>query len=245
MYGLSKTFQCSVERSTGVKVSKSEIHCVLNDKDLKPHKVKMWLHSPDPQFREKVTKIASLYLDPPENGVVLYVDEKEGIQAIERKKSIASIEKKGQVWLDQEDKRHGTQTLIAALNIKNGEVFSQCGKPRKKADIAVFMKAVAEKYPDQKVYIVWDNLNIHQGYTWWEFNKRQGNRFHFLYTPVHASWVNQIKIWFGILQRKVIRHASFKSEEDLRDRVLRFTGWWNEKEAHPFRWQNRGYIKAA
>lgn len=82
-----KNLQRSVEKNTGVRVSQSELHRILNHKDLKPYKIKMWLHSPDPQFRAKVTKIASLYLDPPENGVVLCVDEKTGMQAIERKKA--------------------------------------------------------------------------------------------------------------------------------------------------------------
>jgi hypothetical protein len=121
-----------VEKRTGIKVSQSEIHRIINHQGLKPHKVKMWLHSPDPKFREKVTEIAFLFLNPPENGVVLCVDEKTGMQAIERQKNVASMEKKGQVRVDQEYKRNGTQTLIAALNIKNGEVFSQCGKTRKK-----------------------------------------------------------------------------------------------------------------
>jgi hypothetical protein len=211
-----------VEKTTGIKVSQSEIHRIINHQGLKPHKVKMWLHSPDPKFREKVTAIASLYLNSPENGVVLCVDEKTGMQAIERQKNVAFMEKKEQVGVDQGYKRHRTQTLIAALNIKNGEAFSQCGKTRKKDDIAVFMKAVAEKDPNQQIYIVWDNLNIHHGYAWWIFNKRHGSHFHFVYTPVHASWVNQLEIWFGILQRKAIRHSSFKREEDLRNKVLGF-----------------------
>jgi hypothetical protein len=88
-------------------------------------------------------------------------------------------------------------------------------KNKKKENIAVFMEAVTEKDPNQQIYIVWDNLNIH------------------------------IEIWFGILQRKAIRHSSLKSEEDLRNKVLGFIAWWNHKEAHPFKWQYREYIEAA
>ena len=101
------------------------------------------------------------------------------------------------------------------------------------------MQEVARKNPRRPVYVVWDNLNIHydgKDKRWTEFNARHGNRFHFNYTPKHASWLNQVEIWFSILQRRVLRYGSFKSREQLRDRVLAFIAWWNEEEAHPFRW---------
>lgn len=162
------------------------------------------------------------------------------MQAIERKRSIGP---NGQVRIDHGYKRHGTQTLIAAFETKTGKVFGHCGKTRKKEDIMVFMEDVASRYPNQEVYIIWDNLNIHTGYRWYEFNKRHGERFHFIYTPIHASWLNQIEVWFGILQRKVIKHSSFTSEGQLKKEVLQFIDYWNENDSHPFKWQFRGYLE--
>jgi transposase len=108
-----------------------------------------------------------------------------------------------------------------------------------------FMEEIALRYPEKQVYVIWDNLNIHHGPVWWEFNKRHGQRFHFIYTPVHGSWTNQIEIWFGILQRKVLKNSSIESEKVLKDKVWRFIENWNKVDAHPFNWQFRGYINKA
>ena len=237
-----RLLQKYVLESMRVLVSKSEICRILNQKDLRPHKVKMWLHSPDPNFREKVSKISSLYLTPPTDGIVLCVDEKSGMQAIERKRSRGP---NGSLRLDYEYKRHGTQTLISCFEPGSGKIFGKCGASRKKEDLREFMEEVANLYPTGNVYIIWDNLNIHHGYQWYEFNKRHGDRFYFTYTPVHGSWVNQIEIWFGILQRRVLKNGSFSSVEELRIRVLDFIESWNKLERHPFKWQFRGYIKEA
>ena len=88
--------------------------------------------------------------------------------------------------------------------------------------------------------MVWDNLNIHHGKRWQEFNEAHGNRFHFVYTPLHASWINQVEIWFSILQRRVIRYGDFATREELQARVEGFIKHWNRREAHPFRWKFRG-----
>ncbi len=240
-----KALQKCVQQSSGWLISKSEINRILNHKALRPHKIKMWLHSPDPLFRQKVNKIAALYLTPPEDAIVLCVDEKSGMQAIERKISVSPKHSGCKVRLDYEYKRHGTRTLIAAYNPKSGEVFGKCGKSRKKEDIMHFMEELAVKYPTGDVYIIWDNLNIHQGYAWYAFNQRHGKRFHFAYTPVHGSWVNQIEVWFGILQRKVIKNSSFRSEEELERAVLEYITHWNKRECHPFKWQFRGYQEEA
>lgn len=240
-----ETLQNCVENNTGVTISKSEISRILNDDALRPHRVKMWLHSPDPLFKEKTNAIASLYLNPPADAIILCIDEKTGMQATERKRSLAPKHKGCGVRLDSEYKRNGTQTLIASFNVRTGLVYGECGKTRKMVDLVRFMENIAETYPRQKIYIIWDNLNIHCSSYWAEFNKKHGDRFVFVYTPKHGSWLNQIEIWFGILQRKVLKNGSFKSEDELRTMVLKFLEKWNEEECHPFRWQFRGYIGQA
>jgi transposase len=103
-----------------------------------------------------------------------------------------------------------------------------------------FMESVAEHYPVGTVYVIWDNLNIHHGDRWQVFSRRHGGRFHFVYTPIHASWVNQVEIWFGVLQRRVLRYASFASLEELDAALLGFLEHWNALEAHPWNWTFRG-----
>ncbi|XYI02331.1 IS630 family transposase [Sorangium sp. So ce1128] len=143
-----------------------------------------------------------------------------------------------------EYQRHGTRTLLGAFNVKTGEVVARCGSTRTAADLLAFMDKVAARYPTGDVYIIWDNLNIHHGARWNEFSARHGGRFHFVYTPLHASWVNPIELWFSIVGRRVLKHASFGSAEELSRRVLEFVHHWNEHEARPFRWKFRGQWRA-
>jgi transposase len=101
------------------------------------------------------------------------------------------------------------------------------------------MEQVAARYRQKAVYVVWDNLNTHydgKDDRWTKFNARHGNRFHFIYTPIHASWMNQVECWFSILHRRVLRHGNFESKEALRDIVEGFIDHWNAVERHPFRW---------
>ena len=119
-------------------------------------------------------------------------------------------------------------------------MFGQCRAQRTGNDLSEFMDALARKYPTGDVYIVWDNLNIHNGEKWQEFSRQHGGRFHFVHTPLHASWVNQIEIWFGILQRRLLRYGEFNNVKELSDRIEGFIKHWNHFEAHPFRWTFRG-----
>lgn len=102
------------------------------------------------------------------------------------------------------------------------------------------MEAVARRYPTGDVYVVWDNLNVHCGEAWERFNERHGGRFHFVHTPKHASWMNQVEIWFSLLHRRVLKHGHFPTAEAMVERIARFIGHWNRVEAHPFRWTFRG-----
>jgi len=222
-------------------ISRSTIYRILEEHDLKPHRVSGWLHSPDPLFREKATEICELYLHPPKGAVVLSIDEKTGMQAVERKHPDRPARPGQPARREFEYIRHGTQSLIAALDIRSGEVIEKCGNTRKARDLVRFMEEVARRYSGVEVHVVWDNLNIHKGKRWERFNKRHGGRFHFHYTPLHASWVNQIELFFGIVQRKVPRLGSFRSRQKLRSAVEEFIAHWNQELRHPFRWTFAGY----
>lgn len=235
----------ALERETHVKLSRSEIWRVLKGACLRPHRVQLWLHSPDPEFRLKVEAICQLYVAPPVGATVLCVDEMTGIQALEARFPLHPTRPRRAARKEFEYRRRGTRTLIGAFNIKTGKVVARCGPTRTAADLVAFMDEVAKHYPVGDVHIVWDNLNIHCGPRWEEFNARHGGRFHFVYTPFHASWVNQIEIWFSILRRRVLKHASFRSTEELSQRVLGFVEHWNEHDAKPFQWKFRGQWRAS
>jgi len=221
-------------------MSVTEVRRTLRAAALHPHRVRMWLHSPDPAFRPKVRRICDLYRRAPDDGVVLCVDEKTGMQALEHKYPMkrARIGRDGRV--EFEYIRHGTRALIAGFDPHTGQVIAQCRKRRTAEDLLAFMELVAKKYPTGKVYIVWDNLNIHDERRWREFNLRHGGRFRFVYTPLHASWVNQIEIWFSILHRRVLKYGTFANTRELVAAVLGFVAHWNRREAHPFRWTFTG-----
>jgi hypothetical protein len=232
----------AVKKKTAFELSATEIRRILRDEKIRPHRVRMWLHSPDPRFRAKVREICKVYLRPG-TGTVLCVDEKPGMQALERKNpsKLPSIGRAGR--REFEYIRHGTRALFAAFNPHTGKVFGQISKHRGADELMLFMERLALEYPTGSVTIVWDNLNTHCGPQWDEFNRRHGGRFRFLYTPLHASWVNQVEVWFSILSRRVLKYGDFASPEQLERAVRGFIRHWNTEEAHPFRWKFRGEFK--
>lgn len=232
----------ALDRGVVAAVSRSHLHRLLQACDVRPHRIRMWLHSLDPCFREKVTEICELYRNPPPGAVVMSIDEKTGMQALERP-GVQGRTRPGQVRRQEfEYVRHGTQALIAAMDVHSGRIVATCGDRRTGDDLERFMETVAAELPDVPIHVVWDNLNIHRtGPRWQLFNERHGGRFTFHFTPIHASWVNQIELWFSILGRRCLRNASFASTAGLRETVLQFIATWNDHHARPFRWTFAGY----
>ena len=236
--------QAAISGELVQSISWSSVQRVLAQAEIRPHMVRSWMHSPDPQFREKVTEITELYLNPPPGEVVLCVDEKTGMQALERRFADQPAAPRRARRREFEYKRHGTQSLFCAFDVHTGRVVESCDDRRTAQDLVRFMEKVATYYPHGKVHIIWDNLNIHYDGAearWSDFNRRHDNRFIFHYTPKHASWVNQVELFFSILQRLCLRDASFCSVENLRVAVLEFIALWNRQMAHPFRWTFTGY----
>lgn len=225
-------------------LSRTSVLRILNQAEIRPHRIKMWLHSPDPLFCEKVTEICALYLNPPPEAVVLCVDEKTGMQALGRKHPGREAAPGRDQRMDYEYVRNGTRKLLAAFNPHTGEVYGEVREERTAEDLLEFMEELAKIHPEPEVHIIWDNLNIHYDgpdKRWTRFNERHGSRFHFHYTPLHASWVNQVELLFGILQRRVIRYGVFNSLDELDEAVIAFLDHWNEYEGHPFNWTFKGY----
>ena len=232
-----------IDREVVKTISRSHLHRILQAGDVRPHRVRMWLHSPAPEFRAKVNRICELYHSPPAGSVVLCIDEKTGMQAIERKHQDRDPRPGRTRRREFEYIRHGTQSLIAAFEVGTGKVNGVCGDSRTGDDLEAFMEELAARYPDTDVHVIWDNLNIHKAMRkrWDPFNERHGGRFHFHFTPLHASWVNQIELWFGILGKRRLKNASFRSAMGLRNAVVGYIAQWNEHDARPFRWTFEGY----
>ena len=186
----------------------------------------------------KAADVVGLYLDPPFNAVVLSVDEKPSIQAIERLSGYVETDSGAVVRaLKSTYKRHGTLNLFAALDVGTGRVRVQTTDTKKRADFQVFLDGVLADLPhDKEIHVILDNYCTHKRNDDW-LGKYAG-RVQFHFTPTSASWINQIEIVFSLLQRKTLNGASFKSKNELREAIEAFIERHNGN-AKPFRWRKR------
>ena len=194
-----------------------------------------WCVSTDPEFASKAVEIVGLYLALPENAVVLCVDEKPAIQALERAQGYLRLPNgRALTGFSHHYKRHGTTTLFAALEVATGLVRAGHYKRRRRREFLDFMNEVVAQYPpDQEIHVILDNLNTHRPKDDRWLARHKNVRFHF--TPTHASWLNQVEIWFSILKRRVLRNGNFTSTRQLREAIDRFLAACNE-DAAPFEW---------
>lgn len=208
---------------------------ILHRHGIQLQRRRSWCVSSDPEFAPKAAEIVALYLDPPENAVVLAVDEKPHIQALERAQGYLRLPNgKAVRGQSHEYKRHGTTTLFAALNVTAGTVSGMHAKRRRRREFLAFMNQVVADYRGQEIHVVLDNLNTHKPkHDRWLARHRN---VHFHFTPTHASWLNQVESWFSILSRQALRHSSFRSPREVRDRIDAFIRAYN-RDAQPFRWR--------
>jgi transposase len=208
---------------------------------LRGHKIdlaarKSWCESNDPQFAAKAADVVGLYIAPPEKAIVLCVDEKPSIQALERAQGYLKLPN-GRALTGQSHnyKRHGTTTLFAALEVATGKVVASHTKRRRRSEFLSFMTSLVAAYPGQEIHVILDNLNTHKKNERW-LKKHPNVHFHF--TPTRASWLNQIEIWFSILQGQSLSGASFTAIKELQEHIDAFIGTYNEK-AQPFVWKKK------
>lgn len=227
------------------QISSSQVGRILEEAAIKPHRIKMWCHSKDPAFQEKMRAIVKLYVKRPRGQPVLCVDEKTGMQALSRSRVLQPAKPGRSGRFEFEYRRNGTRCLFACFNVATGRVLGRCTESRKRPDFFSFMDLVASVYRQRRVHIVLDNLNTHHDTTKGEFttdwNRRHGNRFVFHYTPTHGSWLNQVELWFGIVSKRILRYGNFRTADELIAAVEAFIKHWNEIEAHPFRWTYDGH----
>ena len=225
-------------------ISARTVGRILQDAEIKPHRVKMWCHSEDPAYQEKMRAIVDLYVNLPKGEPVLSIDEKTGMQALSRRRPLHPVRPGRAARFEFEYKRNGTRCLFACFNVGTGKVLGRCTTQRKREDFLSFMDHVASIYRQRRVHVVLDNLNTHrdtnQGAFMTEWNERHGGRFVFHYTPTHGSWLNQIELWFCILSRRILRYGNFHSPDELVAAVAALIREWNDNEAHAFRWTYEG-----
>jgi transposase len=217
-----------------VGVSASTVARVWQEGRLKPHRTETFKFSRDPDLVAKVTDVVGLYLDPPERAIVLSVDEKTQVQALDRTQPMLPL-RPGQVERHTHDyKRHGTLSLFTALEVATGQVTNEARARHTGADFLAFLRRLARAYPAGEVHVILDNVSTHKtpDVQAWLAGHR---RFTFHFTPTSASWMNQVETWFGILTRQAIRRASFESVRALTAAIERFTREWNAG-ATPFTW---------
>ena len=195
---------------------------------------KSWCQSTDPEFVAKAADIVGLYMHPPENAVVLSVDEKPSIQALERAQGYLKLPNgRAMIGQSHDYKRNGTTTLFAAFNVASGEVTGRHYGRRRRVEFLDFMNRVVARHPGKEIHVILDNLSTHKPKR--DMWLARHPKVHLHYTPTHASWLNQIEIWFSILAGKSLKGASFGSVRELIDHITSFIDNYNDT-ARSFVW---------
>jgi transposase len=215
-------------------VSASQVWRVLRKQGIHLQRRRSWCVSTDPQFAQKAADIVGLYLDPPENALVISVDEKPSIQALERAQGWLRLPN-GKALRGQthEYKRHGTTTLFAALEVHTGVVRTGHYRRKRRREFLDFMNGLITQHPDTELHVILDNFTTHKPKHDRWLARHPNVRFH--YTPTHASWLNQIEVWFSILTRAVLMHLSSTCPREVCAAIDRFTEARNEHPV-PFEW---------
>jgi transposase len=199
--------------ATGFSVG--AVHGILNAGDLKPHKVRHWCgKSPDPEFAAKQAAIIGLYVDPPVNALVLCVDEKSQIQALDRTQPLLPMRSGAPKRLTATYKRNGTTCLLAAFAVHEGTIKGRCVDSTNHVNFLNFLKHLYRSNPGRELHIIADNLSAHKHKDVIEWAEKR-RRLHLHFTPTYASWLNQIEIWFNIFTRDVLKGGVWRSKQAL------------------------------
>lgn len=215
-------------------VKKSRLQEILHNFDLKPHQSKMWCFSSDPDYERKKADVVALYLKPPKNAFVVCIDEKPCIQALSRKR-LQMIPGRVEKYSSRY-KRNGTVDLFAAFRVNDGKVIGAIEQHHTGVEFLKFLKTVYGKWgkTNKLLHVVTDNYStrdVEEVQQW--LSKHPKVKFH--YTPTHASWLNQVELWFSIIERQLINRGNFESKEDLTTKILGFIEKYNQR-AKPFAW---------
>ena len=223
-----------LKRHDAIDVSHNFIATLWRQRGLKPHRQGTFKLSKDPAFADKIVDVVGLYLEPPVGAIVLSVDEKTQVQALDRTQPQLPLDFEKTAKHTHDYVRHGTTNLFAALNVGTGEVIGSCRPSRNGAEFLAFIKKAIAPYRGQEIHVIVDNLSTHTtpDIEKW-LTKHKNVTFHF--TPTGSSWLNQIEIWFGIITRQSIRRGTFKSVRHLIHTINNYIANWNI-DCTPFTW---------
>jgi transposase len=218
----------------GIHVSHDSIAALWRRFCLQPHRIEGFKFSTDPELEAKIRDVVGLYLDPPKGAVVVCVDEKSQIQALDRTQPILPM-RAGQVERQTYDYvRHGTTTLFAAMEVATGKVVDACLPRHRHQEFLAFLKQVAKAYPRVQLHVVCDNYATHKHPAVQAWLAKHP-RVHLHFTPTSCSWLNLVEAFFSIITRQAIRRGSFTSIDDLTAAIETYIAGWNE-DATPFTW---------
>jgi transposase len=231
-----------------VGMSGSQAHAILARAEIKPHLSEYWIMSDfsQPEFEQRLSEICGLYVDPPANVLVVSIDEKTGIQAKAPTKPDTPPAPGQPARREHEYTRNGTQCLFAALKVHHGDVLAMASKTRNRWDLIRFLEHLDAQIPvveGQQIVAITDNLSTRgtqEVGDWLQAHPR----WSFAFTPTHASWLNQIEIFFSILWRRLLKHGIFTSEDDLAQQMLAYVETYNQT-AKPFKWTYAGKVLEA
>jgi transposase len=229
------TTHWSVRRlAAATGISSSTVHRIWREHKLKPHQVRSFKFSKDPQLVEKVIDVVGLYLDPPKGALVICVDEKTQIQALDRTQPTLPIRPGKAARMTHDYKRNGTTSLYAALEIATGEVTGSCYPQHTHQEFLAFLNSLVRAFPRKPLHVVLDNSSTHSTPEVKAWLARHP-RVHFHFTPTSASWMNMVEIWFSILTKQQVRRGVYHDVPELICAIEHLIEGYNER-AQPFVW---------
>ena len=233
------------ELAAQVGMSESQAHEILRALDVKPHLLEQWVMTElGPDFDAQAAEVCALYLDPPEGAIIVSIDEKTGVQAKAPARPDRQTRPGAPARREHEYRRNGTQDLFACLQVHSGAVSAMPSKTHTRFDLLRFLERLEREIPAGKeVIAITDNLSTRTTKEVADW-LAEHPRWRFVFTPKHASWLNQVEIFFSILARRLLRHGAFESEEELAHQMLAFVELYNQT-ATPFKWTYTGKVLAA
>ncbi len=215
-------------------LSPTTVHRIWRDHKLRPHQLRSFKFSRDPKLVEKVIDVVGLYLAPPKGALVLCVDEKTQIQALDRTQPTLPMKPGKAARMTHDYKRNGTTSLYAALEIASGEITGACYPKHRHQEFLAFLNTLVKTYPRRPLHVVLDNSSTHQTPEVERWLTRH-KRVHFHFTPTGASWMNMVEIWFSILTKQQVRRGVYHDVPEVIAAITHFIDGYNQR-AQPFVW---------